>query len=391
MKLAVASPSGSAYSETFIAMQEKRLPCALRVWGKPVFSGANPGGAISLVQYGMASCLPATWSAAWRLRRCTSVKNGAKALLSALQTVELKRRLLKNEIDVALANFGPCGVGLMPACVALGVPFVVHFHGYDAHASAVVDYYRESYKALGKHAAALVVVSEAMASALKELGMPASKIRLARCGVDPDRFPLKQEFPTRPLFFGVGRFTEKKAPYLTVLAFKEVVSEFPNARLVLAGDGEYFEVTRNTAEGLNLGAHVEFPGRVTHEMVADYMSGATAFVQHSVTPRYGLSMGDKEGTPVGVMEAMMSGLPVVSTRHAGIGEVVQDGVSGFLCEERDVGAMAAAMKELASSPHRARAMGLAGRSKALKEFSAKTYIETLERILREALPSGRRS
>jgi colanic acid/amylovoran biosynthesis glycosyltransferase len=387
MNLAIASPSGSAYSETFIAMQENRLPCTLRLWGKPVFSEGRPGGTISLMQYSFASCSPAVWRAAWRLRRCTSTKEGAKSLLSALQTVEVKRRLKKHEIQVALVNFGPCGVGLMPACVNLGIPFVVHFHGYDAHASGVVDYYRESYRELGKHAAALVVVSEAMAVALKELGIPASKIRLARCGVDPDRFPLKPEFPARPLFFGVGRFTEKKAPYLTVLAFKEVVNEFPLARLVLAGDGDYFEITRNIAEGLNLGAHVDFPGRVTHEMVAEYMRTATAFVQHSITPRYGLSAGDKEGTPVGVMEAMMSGLPVVSTRHGGIGEVVQDGVSGFLCEERDVGAMAAAMKRLASSPHSAREMGLAGRKKALQELSAKAYIETLERVLREALPS----
>lgn len=323
--------------------------------------------------------------AAWGLTRDVPLKAKAKALLSAAQGQELRRRLLHNGIEVVLANFGPCGVGLMPVCVSLGIPLVVHFHGYDAHATGVIDAFRSQYKVLGQQAAALVVVSEAMALSLKELGMPASKIRLARCGVDPDQFRLKQEFPVDPLFFAVGRFTEKKAPYLTVLAFREVVNEFPNARLVLAGEGEYMEVTRNVVEGLNLRAHVEFPGRVTHEMVADYMRRATAFVQHSITPRFGLSAGDKEGTPVGVMEAMMSGLPVIATRHAGIGEVVQDGLSGFLCEERDVASMAASMMRLASAPALAREMGLAGRQKAGQEFSAAAYIQTLEGILEDTL------
>lgn len=80
--------------------------------------------------------------------------------------------------------------------------------------------------------------------------------------------------PGGPLFFGVGRFVEKKAPYLTVMAFKKVHDRYPSARLVLAGDGELLEVTRNVAISLELQSAVSFPGVLSPAEVAAQMPAA---------------------------------------------------------------------------------------------------------------------
>ena len=135
-----------------------------------------------------------------------------------------------------------------------------------------------------------------------------------------------------PVFVAVGRFVDKKAPQLTLAAFGQVAATLREAQLVMIGDGPLFESTRRAARSFGLEDRVEFRGRQTSQEVATAMRKARVFVQHSIrTVR-----GDSEGTPVSILEAGAAGLPVVSTRHAGIKDVVQHGSTGFLVEEGDV-------------------------------------------------------
>ena len=366
MNLAITSPSASAYSETFIHMQMERLPCRLRIHGGPVASETLPGGPIQPLR----SIRGLFDTAYWRGYKKTRGWEGPQA-------AELKRRLIENRIEVVLANYGQAGVALSPVCQALSIPLVVHFHGNDAHAKNVIEEQRDNYRRLGRDCAGIVVVSQRMQSALTDLGMPGEKMTLVRYGVDPDRFEVKTEFPETPVFFGVGRFVDKKAPYLTLLAFKKVHEQIPSARLILAGDGMLFETTRILARVLKLETAVEFPGVLTPDQVAAYMRSATAFVQHSITPEYGSAAGDSEGTPVAMLEAMMTGLPVIGTRHAGMGEVIQNGVTGYAVNERDVEGMTKAMLQIASSTQQTRQMGRAAREYALEHHTAKLYMINL--------------
>ena len=368
MKLAITSPNRDKYSETFIRMQMDRLPCELLIYGRPLATETDPGGPVV--------CRGVRGLASFAAH---GIRHGFSS--AALQEQELKRRLRQRGIDLLLANYGPAGVALQPLCAALSIPLVVHFHGFDAHAKAVLDANRAGYEALGRQAARIVVVSELMAESVARAGIPSGKIRVVRYGVDPTDFQAKQHFPQQPMFLGVGRFVDKKAPNLTVMAFKEVHRRFPKARLILAGDGVLLESTRNLAVAVGLGDAVSFPGVLERAEVAQRMHEATAFVQHSLCPNLGPSAGDCEGTPVAVLEAMMIGLPVIATRHAGIGEVVKHGRSGLLFEERDVEAMSAAMIHLAVSPQTAASMGRAARTEALEHYSAENYTDSLQRIL----------
>ena len=115
------------------------------------------------------------------------------------------------------------------------------------------------------------------------------------------------------------------------------------------------------------------------------MRHATAFVQHSITPRTGPLSGDKEGTPVAILEAMMVGLPIIASRHAGIGEVVTNGHTGLLFEERDVEGMASAMISIASDSSLAARLGENARVEAHSKYQEDHYISSIRNSLEKTL------
>ncbi len=119
------------------------------------------------------------------------------------------------------------------------------------------------------------------------------------------------------------------------------------------------------ARGLGIADAVTFLGACPPSVVQAEMRGARCFVQHSIEA----ADGDSEGTPVAVLEAGASGLPVVSTRHGGIPDVVVDGRTGFLVDEHDVPAMAERMLRLARDPGLAELLGRAGRERVANEFA----------------------
>jgi glycosyltransferase involved in cell wall biosynthesis len=90
------------------------------------------------------------------------------------------------------------------------------------------------------------------------------------------------------------------------------------------------------------------------------MKQSRVFVQHSLTTPLN---GDKEGTPVAVMEAMASGMPIVTTRHAGILDLMDHGVTGLLVDEYDWKAMSEEMIRLASNDELANKLGQAASSR----------------------------
>lgn len=164
---------------------------------------------------------------------------------------------------------------------------------------------------------------------------------------------------------------------MTVAAFREVCLHNSDARLVMVGDGPLLECCRSLAITWNIERRVEFTGALNHQQFLPRLSHARAFVQHSVTTSY----GDAEGTPNSILEAQAAGLPVISTRHAGINEAVVNGTTGFLVDERDVNSMAAAMLQLLESESTARSMGSAAREHIRSNYAINRHIEVLQQCV----------
>ena len=279
--------------------------------------------------------------------------------------------------NVTLAEYGTTGTLVDGACERLGVPLVVHFHGFDASRTDVLSRKAGDYRRMFGRAAAIVAVSRAMEDRLVTFGCPREKLIYSPCGVDCARFEGAEPARANRQFVVVGRLVEKKAPHLTIASFARVASECPEARLRVIGDGPLLGVCRDLTAALEIEHAVTFLGAQPHDIVEREMRQARALLQHSVTA----SNGDSEGTPVAVLEAGAIGLPVVSTRHAGIPDVVLEGVTGLLGDERDVGAMARHMLTLIGNPALAGELGRNAAAHVRRFYTMEQSIDRLARIL----------
>jgi glycosyltransferase involved in cell wall biosynthesis len=280
-----------------------------------------------------------------------------------------------------LAEFGPTATRLIEPCRRAGLPLIAHFHGYDSSVHAVLDEHRDSYPRMFAAAAAIVGVSRAMCRKLIELGAPAEKVHYVPYGVDLDRFHPADASLTPPTVLAVGRMVDKKAPHLTILAFADVYQRNPLARLRMIGDGPLFGPCVDLVAALGLTDVVTFLGARGHDVIREEMRQARCFVQHSLQA----ANGDCEGTPNTIIEAGASGLPVVSTRHAGIPDVVIEGDTGFLVDERDAFGMARHIEELLDDPVLAGQMGRAARTHISNEFAIDRRLAQLWSIIESSI------
>lgn len=288
--------------------------------------------------------------------------------------------LNKNKFDVILAEFGTVAAKIFKACEQSETPYVVHFHGYDATSVPTLHQFKREYHAFFQSAAALVVVSKAMRDKILECGAPKEKIILNPYGVDISREDLACPENSQPIFLAVGRFVEKKSPHRTIQAFSKTAKAFPHARLIMVGDGPLLNSCQELAENLNILNQVQFAGIHSRRSVAKLMRQSRAFVQHSITA----TNGDTEGLPLAILEAGAAGLPVISTRHAGIPDAVIEGENGFLVNEGDVETMSEAMLSIAKSPKLAGWMGKKYRQRVVEHFSREKSIQGLQTILEAA-------
>ena len=298
-----------------------------------------------------------------------------------VRNLALTNYLVKENIDIILAEYGMVGAMITKACSVENIPLVIHFHGADAHHAATINEYKELYKQAFDYASAIVVVSNDMLKTLIKLGAPESKIILNPYGVNVNRFSPVSVINSDKSFLSVGRFVEKKAPLLVIEAFKTVHDTYKNAHLWMVGDGPLLNAAKQKVNELHIADGVTFTGVQSTEKIIELMKNMRCFVQHSVTAHD----GDMEGTPNTILEASASALPIVSTFHAGIKEAVLDGITGLLCQEYDVKGMAERMLMIAESAELAQQLGNAGRKHIVKNYNIQDRIESLNLILQNSL------
>lgn len=303
----------------------------------------------------------------------------AMMLTDAVRSRRYQRFFRRKNIRVVLGEWGPMAVELRRACRRAGIPLVAHFHGFDAFKTDTLDQNAAEYRAVFEQGWPVVAVSESMKSQLVSLGADPRQVRVIRYGVDLSSFVPGEPVPG--LVVMVGRLVEKKGPEFAVRAFARAAADVPDARLVIIGDGPLRARVQQLVFELGLEDRVRLDGARDHGWVTEVLRTASVFIQHSVVA----DDGDREGTPVAVVEAGAAGVPVVATRHEGIAEVVVDGVTGLLVDEGDVEGMGRAIAELLSDPARARRMGASSRRRIEQFHSDADTIEQLWSVLEDAV------
>lgn len=344
-KLAIFSPSNDAYSETFIKAH-RSLPFDIKFY------------------YG--NFLPESLEGSKPLIML-SIKE--KIFKRKLRYFSFKEQLLllslkREGIKTVLAEYGPTAAESIKVLMYLNIDLIVHFHGFDATVDEVISRYFNAYKTVFNYAKKIIVVSNKMKRDLIGLGCIESKIIVTPCGPS-DIFLNNQPKFNQKIFLFVGRFVDKKGPLITIEAFKKIADKFPDTKLIMIGVGPLVDLCRTFVKIWKLENNVSFEGVRSPEEIRRFLEDCLAYVQHSITAEN----GDSEGTPVAVLEAQAAAIPVISTNHGGIPDVVVNNESGILVDELDTDGMSNAMEYLINNMSVAKSMGLAGRKRVVEKFT----------------------
>ena len=327
--------------------------------------GARAAGALPALARGlMSSPLPT-------LRSLNVFRFGNSA--TSLRLLYLASTFNKR-YDVVHCHYGVLGnMGIKLKQLGAGADIIVtSFHGFDI--TMWVEKHGELvYDELFKEGDLFLPISERWRHRLVKLGCPSEKILVHHMGVDCKRFTFRPRILDKEgsiELASVARFVEKKGLEYSIRAVAALIDEYPRIRYTIAGNGELFEDMRKLVKKLGASKHIKLNGWMHQGQILELLQNSHILITPSVTA----SNGDQEGIPVVLMEAMAMGLPIVTTIHSGIPELVEEGVTGKLVPERDSEALKNALRELLENPDAWSRMGRNGREKVEQEFNARKQV-----------------
>ncbi len=258
-----------------------------------------------------------------------SVKNGVKNLKKFvgyfIESILLHDHMRKNNIKHVHIHFAnPASTVAMIAKEFGGIEYSISVHGPDEFYNTKENLVKEKVKG----AKFIRTISHFCTSQLMRESDPKywNKFNIVRCGIDLNQFlPIKKQEKELFHIVCVGRLTPSKGQTILIGAVKKIIEEVKNFKLILVGGGEDFEGIKEKIEKEKLNEYIELKGPVSHETVKEILTGADVFALPSFA----------EGIPVALMEAMAMEIPVISTKIAGIPELIEDYKNGFLVDASD--------------------------------------------------------
>jgi len=287
----------------------------------------------------------------------------------------------KTGIDLIHAHFGNVGNHSLRLKYLLKKPLITSFYGIDA---AIADH--TTYLELFNTNGVITVLSNDMKNDLIKLGCPDEKILIHHLGVNMNKFSyIERNVKTseKIKFLSIGRFVEKKGITYTIKAFSKLFIENKNIELRIIGDGGMRTEIEDLIRELGLQSEVLLLGSYPLNKVIDEMHRSHIFLLPSIIAEN----GDKEGTPTVLMEAQATGMPVISTYHAGIPEVVINGKTGCLVEVRNVISLYKEMKYLVEHPDLWIEFGKNGRKHIEHNYNISRQVKILENVYMDMIES----
>lgn len=287
--------------------------------------------------------------------------------------------------DVIHAQFGDVGHAMLAlrASGLLSGALVTSFRGADL--TSFVRHRGEAvYRPLFDQGDAFFTNCAYFQQRLLAMGCPAPKLEVLYSGIDTRRFPHREHdyTPARPLrLVTVGRLVGKKGVADAIEAVARCRAAGLAVHYTIVGDGPLRDVLQNQAQHLGLAQQVHFAGAASSGDVMQALMASDVFLGPSVTA----ASGDQDAPINTLKEAMAVGLPVIATRHGGIPELVEHGVSGLLVPERDPSALAQAIGQLAASRERWPSLVHAGRAVLHDKFNLDARHQQLVALYRKAI------
>ena len=286
--------------------------------------------------------------------------------------------------DVVHVHFATAAIAVADTCHAAKIPLVVSLRGYDASRILKKARWRWLYRWLFRKTSAVVVVSSDMRERIKPLVPTHVPIHVIHAGKNPEKYVFKQQLnPVRKLL-SVGRLVEKKGHDDAIRAVHYARSLGADISLQIIGDGALKSDLATLIDREGLSDHVSLLGALPHNQVIQAMQEADAVV---LACRTGHD-GDMEGIPNVLKEAQLIGLPVVSTNHSGIPDVIPKENHDWLAHEGDWQQLGKLLHTLAcTTPHELVQKTTLGREHIVTHFSATEEVRR-HLLLYERIQSG---
>lgn len=295
-----------------------------------------------------------------------------------LEACCISRWLQGRDVRHLHAHFGtnPAEVAMLVHMLC-GVPYSFTVHGPDEFDRPQFARLRDK----ARHAAFVVGVSSYGRSQLLRWvdDDQWGQVQVVHCGLDASFLNAAPvPVPDVPRMVCIGRLSGQKGQLILLQAAAVLMNDGVPFELVLAGDGEMRGVIEAAIARLGLAQRVRITGWVDAAQVREELLAARAMVLPSFA----------EGLPVVVMEAMALGRPVLTTYIAGIPELVQPGLTGWLFPAGDVDALVAAMKECLATPTaELDRMGASARERVRERHDAVREASKLARLMNATAPS----
>ncbi len=299
-------------------------------------------------------------------------------------TYNLVDLLRQHQPQLAHVYYGHKAVKYLPMLRRWGGPLIVSFHGMDVREDVYKADDPATLAEVFAHAQLVLGRSQSLLDRLAEMGCPTSKLRLNRTAIPLAGLASAVRRPPddgRWIFLQACRLIAKKGLPTTLLAMRKIVDAWPNARLLLAGDGPLADEVRGLCHELNLTGSVEFLGWRSQGDLRDLYQRAHLFLHPSETT----ASGDREGVPNALLEAMATGLPPVATFHGGIPEAVTDGVDGLLVPEKSPTALADAVLRLISETGLLESLSTQAVTNVAANYGLDGRLQALEDCYEEAI------
>jgi glycosyltransferase involved in cell wall biosynthesis len=278
--------------------------------------------------------------------------------------------------------------GVTAAAAAPALPLVISLHGSDVYLAETLLPARVAAREAFRRAGFVTACSDDLASRAVVLGADRSRLETVPYGVDIERFrpdPAVRDARRHelgvgervPLLVAAGRLVRKKGfEYLI-----DAMPHLPDAVLAIAGDGTLAGELRERARTRDVTERVRFLGNQPQDRIGEYLAAADVVCVPSVRD----DLGNVDGLPNVVLEALASGTPLVTTAAGGIGAVVEDGRTALVIPERDSAALAQAAARILADPDNGRRMGEAGRALVQARFGWPRVAERLDAAYDRAL------
>ncbi|WP_414585923.1 glycosyltransferase family 4 protein [Scytonema sp. PCC 10023] len=202
-----------------------------------------------------------------------------------------------------------------------------------------------------------------------------NRMHIIHCGIDPALFDVVSHNESGKRLLFVGRLAAAKGLPILLESLVALRRSHPNISLTVVGDGPDRSKLEQMTAQLGLSQNVNFVGYKSQAEVRNYLQQTDIFVMSSFA----------EGIPVVLMEAMAAGVPVVATQIAGVSELVEDGVNGYLVPPGDAVSIAENIEKLLNNHKLRAAFGTAGRAKVEKEFNIHHEVARLHKLMKSAL------